>query len=94
MTRPRHPNKHIEKAVRYAESLDWHMELSRGHAWGHLLCPERTRDGCIMPVYSTPRVPENHARQIRRYVDRCPHRPQEPPADQGSNEDEEDQATA
>jgi hypothetical protein len=74
MGRPRHPNKQIERAVRYAESLDWSVEISNGHAWGHLLCPRSTREGCIVGVYSTPRCPENHARQITREVDLCPHR--------------------
>lgn len=73
MARHRHPDKHIEKAVQYAESLGWRVELSNGHAWGHLLCPHATREGCIVGVWSTPRNPENHARQIRREVDQCPH---------------------
>lgn len=33
----------------------------------------KTRGGCIISVYSTPRVPENHARYIRHRVDGCPH---------------------
>ncbi|HMC88423.1 MAG TPA: hypothetical protein VKI17_02700, partial [Gemmataceae bacterium] len=41
--------------------------------WGRLYCPAQTRGGCIVTVYSTPRVPENHARYIRRRVDACPH---------------------
>jgi len=73
MGRPRHPDKHIEKAVLYAENLGWRWEISRGRAWGHLMCPETSREGCIVGVYSTPRNPENHARHIRREVDVCPH---------------------
>lgn len=73
MSRPRHPNKHIESAVRYAEALGWSYVKSKGHAWGRLFCPAGDRDGCIVSVWSTPRVPENHARHIRREVDRCPH---------------------
>lgn len=74
MGRPRHPNKHIERAVKYAESLGWRVEISNGHAWGFLLCPERTRAGCLVGVWSTPRNPENHAHQLTRDVDLCPHR--------------------
>jgi hypothetical protein len=74
MSRPRHPNKHIERAISYSESLGWSVEMSNGHAWGHLLCPWNTREGCIISVWSTPRNPENHARHIRRKVDSCPHR--------------------
>ncbi|MCY2987076.1 MAG: hypothetical protein NTY19_04310 [Planctomycetota bacterium] len=82
MARPRHPNKHIEGAVQYAEDQGWRVEISSGHAWGHLYCPHATREGCITSVWSTPRCPENHARQIRRDVDRCAHRNEE-----GSNDD-------
>jgi hypothetical protein len=71
--RLRHPNKHIEAVIQHAESLGWRVESSEGHAWGHLWCPERSREGCRIPVYSTPRVLENHARWIRREVDKCPH---------------------
>jgi hypothetical protein len=73
-----HPNKHVELAVQYAESLGWRVEMSKGHAWGHLLCPQSTREGCIVGVWSTPRNPENHARHIRRDIDLCPHGQQEP----------------
>lgn len=85
MSRPRHPNKHIERAVKYAESLGWRVEMSSGHAWGFLLCPESTREGCIVGAWSTPRNPENHARKITRDVDLCPHR--DDPAE--SEEDDE-----
>lgn len=74
MSRPRHPNKHIERAVRYAESLGWRVELSNGHAWGHLLCPQNSREGCMIGVWSTPRNPESHARDLARDVDLCAHR--------------------
>jgi hypothetical protein len=73
MTRPRHPDKHIEKAIRSAEQLGWTVEVSGGHAWGRLFCPHHSPDGCIVIVYSTPRVPENHARHIQREIDLCPH---------------------
>lgn len=58
MSRPRHPNKHLERAICYAESQGWRVELSNGHAWGHLLCPQNTQDGCTIGVYSTPNNPE------------------------------------
>ena len=75
MARPRHPNKHIERALQYAEKLGWTVEKSnaRAHAWGRLYCPQSTREGCIISIWSTPTVPENHARHIRRQVDLCPH---------------------
>ena len=73
MTRSRHPDQHIERAIQYAESLGWRVSLSNGHAWGRLFCPHATRGGCIVSVWSTPKVAENHARQIRNRVDSCPH---------------------
>jgi len=74
MPRPVHPNKHIEDALQYAESNGWRIEKrARGHAWGRAYCSGRERGACMFSVWSTPRVPENHARQIRRQVDRCTH---------------------
>jgi len=73
MGRPRHPNKHIEAAVQYAERLGWQVVMSNDHAWGRLFCPKSTTSGCIISVWSTPRKPQNHARHIRRKVDVCPH---------------------
>lgn len=69
----RHPNKHITEAIKHAESLGWRVTQSNGHCWGHLWCPERSRDGCHIRVFSTPRVPENHADWLRKMIDQCPH---------------------
>ncbi len=71
--RPRHPNKHIEAAVRYAETLGWQVELSHGHAWGRIFCPHQDRGGCIKSVWSTPHNPQRHAREICHAVNNCPH---------------------
>jgi hypothetical protein len=70
-----HPNKHIQAAVEYAVAHGWRLHAAGGHAhvWGYLLCPGGHRGDCRVPVYSTPRVPENHARFIRHKVDVCPH---------------------
>jgi hypothetical protein len=72
MARPRHPNKNIEKAIRYAESHGWRVLVGGAHAWGFLLCPERSREGCRLSVWSTPRSPTDHAKDILRGVDGCP----------------------
>lgn len=73
--RPKHPNKHIEEAVSYAENIGWIYKKSgnSSHCWGHLLCPCCSRNGCIIQVYSTPKVPENHAKHIRRVINKCCH---------------------
>ena len=90
MSRPRHPNKHIERAIQYAESLGWRVQMSNQHAWGHLFCPQSTREGCIISVWSTPRSPENHARHIRQDVDACPHGEE----DQGEGDENGDPESA
>lgn len=89
MSRPRHPHKDIERAVRHAESLGWRVFMSQGHAWGHLLCPLTTRDGCRVSVWSTPRNPENHARQIQREIDLCPHGPDDSETEQEGEDDDD-----
>ncbi len=69
----RHPDKAIEAALGYARRNGWTAIKSAGgsaHAWGVLRCPG---DCPQVSIYSTPRVPENHARALRRAVDRCPH---------------------
>jgi len=69
----RHPSKEIEAALGYARSCGWTVIKSSGgsaHAWGVMRCPG---DCPQVSIYSTPRVPEHHARALRRAVDRCPH---------------------
>ena len=78
MTRPRHSKKEIEAALVYAESHGWRVELASGHAWARLYCPwndESCRCGefCVISVWSTPKSPGNHAKQIRRVVEHCAH---------------------
>jgi len=75
MPRPAHPNKHIEEALKHAEENGWRIEkrTGKGHAWGRAFCGGAQRGACMFSVWSTPRSPENHARQILRQVDRCPH---------------------
>lgn len=73
MTGGRHPNKEIEEALAYARVHRWNIIKSSGgsaHAWGVMRCPG---DCPQVAIYSTPRVPENHARALQRAVDRCPH---------------------
>ena len=76
MTRPKHPNKDIEKALRYSEEKGWRVAKSQGgtaHPWGRIYCPLQSREGCRMSVWSTPKNPTNHAKQIRRIVNLCGH---------------------
>lgn len=75
MARPKHANKEIERAIRYAESKGWRYQPagSSAHAWGRLLCPLNNREGHSMSVWSTPKSAENHAKQIKRNIDACEH---------------------
>ena len=75
--RPRHPNKEIEAALQYAEENEFRVLAPTGkssHAWGVILCILANRDGCRKYVWSTPRNTHKHARDIKRYVDRCQHK--------------------
>lgn len=80
MPRRRHPDQHVERALRHAEDHGWRVETlgPRAHGWGKMYCPHDDRDCrcgafCIKLIWSTPTVPENLARQIRRVVDGCVH---------------------
>jgi len=76
MARKKHPSKEVEKALQYAEHHGWRVEVGGSHAWGKIFCPRnnpacRCGEFCISSIWSTPRNPGNHARQIRRIVDNC-----------------------
>jgi hypothetical protein len=68
----RHPSKVIEAALAYTRKHDWIVIKGTGsaHAWGVMRCPG---DCPQVSIWSTPRVPENHARALRKAVDKCPH---------------------
>ena len=75
-SRPRHTNPHVEATLAAAEERGWRVEKAAGghaHVWGRMLCPQATREGCIVFVYSTPRNPQSHARHLQKRVDCCPH---------------------
>jgi hypothetical protein len=77
VARPSHPNKEIGAAVAYAEERGWVWTKVKGHAWGKLYCAHHDREGCKLFVWSMPRNPQNHAKQLRRDIDRCPHKEEE-----------------
>jgi hypothetical protein len=75
-SRPKHPNKEIEAAVAYAESKGWKWKKANGHAWGVLLClynSNSCRNGefCRMSVWSTPKNPQNFAKNLIQKIDGC-----------------------
>ena len=70
---PRHPNKEIQAALEYAQRMGWSVIKSpKGHCWGIIRCPHG-RGGCQKSIWSTPKSPQDHAKDIRRWVDKCPH---------------------
>ncbi|MBR8829485.1 MAG: hypothetical protein DSM107014_16580 [Gomphosphaeria aponina SAG 52.96 = DSM 107014] len=80
----KHPNKDIREAISKAVEMGWKVKeaSSHAHSWGQILCPYRDaecRGGeyCIISIWSTPRNPKNHAKQIKRVVDNCIHTLQE-----------------
>jgi hypothetical protein len=76
MARARHPKKEIEAAIQHAEDNGWRIAVGGSHAWGRLYCPYndtecRCGEFCITSIWSTPKNPGNHSRQLRRVVDNC-----------------------
>ncbi|WP_087144409.1 hypothetical protein [Crenothrix polyspora] len=71
-----HPNKVVRDALQYASDNDWRIVQGGSHAWGQMYCPYndktcRCGEFCRASIWSTPKNPENHAKQIRRIVDNC-----------------------
>lgn len=67
--RSRHPNKHIEAAVRDAERNGFRLHMAPGHAWGVLRC---SGDCPQMSVWSTPRHPQSHRAGYLPYSGKVP----------------------
>lgn len=66
----KHTNKEIRQAIQYALDKGWHFRESNGHAFGRLYC-ELGHTEHQMSVWSTPRNPVNHAKQIIAFVGKC-----------------------
>lgn len=62
----RHPKKEVAEALKHAASVGLQVnEIHRGHRWGEVAClPCRAK----RDVYSTPRDPGTHAKQIDRFT--------------------------
>jgi hypothetical protein len=76
MARLAHPKKEVEYALKHAESHGWDIKVGGSHAWGKMYCPyndDSCRCGrfCIVSIWSTPKNPMNHARDLRRVVNNC-----------------------
>lgn len=74
MSRARHPKKDVEAALALAEAAGWRvMPSSSGHRWGVMYCGAEGRAACKASIWSTPRNPGDHAKQLRRRIGNCPH---------------------
>jgi hypothetical protein len=73
----KHSNKEIRDALDFAEKNGWTIEKSKkGHAWGVMYCPNNDSEcrcgiHCMTSIWSTPKSPSNHARQLKRIVEGC-----------------------
>ena len=80
MSRKGHPKKEVEAALTALEAAGWTVKEAKGrsaHVWGFVLCPANAGDACRsgvfcrMSVWSTPRNPQAHARELLRKADGC-----------------------
>lgn len=76
MARKPHPKPEVESAIRHAEAHGWRIQVGGSHAWGAMYCPYndatcRCGEFCITRIWSTPKNPGNHGKQLRRMVDHC-----------------------
>jgi len=72
MPRPRHANIDIEKAIQLAEKQLWTFKKGgeSARSWGSLACS--VSDGrCSIAIWSTPKDPSLHAKQITSKVRAC-----------------------
>jgi hypothetical protein len=68
----KHPNKHIREAIKLAVANGWEM-VDTGKS-AHAFCRLRCVAGHTehqMSIWSTPKNPENHAKQILHKVQQC-----------------------
>jgi hypothetical protein len=67
----RHPKKAINQAINSLKDSGFEIrEIHNGHRWGMAVC--RTC-GDSVAIWSTPRVPENHAAAIHRFANKHGH---------------------
>lgn len=67
MTYGVHPKKDVRGALRYAENHRWTVKVGGAHRWGIIYCPSGEHH---VTIASTPRNAGDHAKDIRRAVDR------------------------
>lgn len=78
----KHTSKEIQKSIKYAMENGWKLKEpgKSAHSWGVLHCSNndsscRCGEFCKMSIWSTPKSAVNHAKQIKKHVDKCIHNP-------------------
>jgi len=76
LSRSRHTSKEIEAVLCELEELGWVVVKGKGHVWGILRCPANDKECrcgtfCQMSVWSTPKNPERHAKNLRQKALSC-----------------------
>ncbi|MDR1266289.1 MAG: hypothetical protein LBK42_12235 [Propionibacteriaceae bacterium] len=84
VSKGRHPKKPIADALGHLDQARFEVEeVHKGHRWGKVTC---RACGENVPVYSTPRSPEDNAEAIGRFARR--HDGRHSAADDGPRDDE------
>ena len=70
--RSRHPNREIERVLRFAEARGFRVQPGGSHCWGQMYCPYNSTDCrgggfCRVSVWSTP----SKSRQSRQAASAC-----------------------
>ena len=59
---PKHPKKEVNDALDYADQQGLDVErTTAGHKWGRIKCTCEA----LVSIWSTPKNPHNHGRQLR-----------------------------
>lgn len=75
----RHPKKEVAEALSRAHQAGLEVvEIHRGHRWGEVSCASCAASRA---VYTTPRDPGNHAKQLDRFTIRHTHDQPHPAVD-------------
>ncbi len=74
----KHQHKKIREVLEYAQEQGWSIQDGSGRSWGKVLCPYndnncRKGEYCLRNVYTTPKNPENKARELKRIIRNCIH---------------------
>jgi hypothetical protein len=65
VSKGRHPKQPIAAALTAVDRPGLEVvEIHKGHRWGALICTKCRTD---LPIWSSPRVPEDTARNIHRF---------------------------